>query len=189
MMSEFWNKRFGVKYSWGWEYMNSCEPVGLHNDYTASKVDGGKDYVVVGIIIPLDFKCGRDALWHEKLGLIGKENIYTVFYDRFENEPRKVMFSKGEMRYKDTGEVIDYRKTEMYDWHSLRYNPPETQYFKQFSDLRVSYAHQWVNYSPLIFDTRQWHSSSWYLKGNRVDDNAGEFKRSIIGFAAVRIEE
>ena len=40
----------------------------------------------------------------------------------------------------------------------------------------------------MIFDTRRWHSSSWFLNEKMLPDVSKEYKRSIIGFASIDVD-
>lgn len=176
-----WNKRLGMDYDWNWEYFHSGEPAGLHTDYLSfpNSWKPNKDkithdcFVVLGIIIPLEWNCKQP---------------YTVNYDIVSDEPRKLMYRQGEMRYLDNNSVYDYRSHWDYDPEVLKYNPKETQYHKEYADLKFHSAYEWDLGSCIVFDTRRWHSSSWFLSDERMPDVSTEYKRSIIGFASIDVD-
>jgi len=177
----YWNKRLGMDYDWNWEYFHSGEPAGLHTDYLSfpNSWKPNKDkithdcFVVLGIIIPLEWNCKQP---------------YTVNYDIVSDEPRKLMYRQGEMRYLDNNSVYDYRSHWDYDPEVLKYNPKETQYHKEYADLKFHSAYEWDLGSCIVFDTRRWHSSSWFLSDKRMPDVSTEYKRSIIGFASIDVD-
>lgn len=178
---EYFSKIMEVKYDWNWEYFHSGEPAGLHTDYTSfpnswkPKEDGiitHDCHIVIGIIIPLEWNCKQP---------------YTVNYNRTSDIPRKLKFRKGEMRYQDTDEIFPYRKDFVYDEDVLTYNPRGTEYYKEYADLKVHSVYKWEIGSAMIFDTRRWHSSSWFLSDSMLPDSSKEYKRSIIGFASTDI--
>ena len=39
----------------------------------------------------------------------------------------------------------------------------------------------------MVFDTRRWHSSSWFLTDNKLPDVSTEYKRAIIGFGSTDV--
>ena len=175
-----WNNKLGIDYDWNWEYFHSGEPAGLHTDYTSFPNSWrGKDvithdcYIVLGIIIPLEWNCTQP---------------YTVNYDRVSDEPRKLMYRQGEMRYLDDNSVYDYRSDWYYDPEVLKYNPKETQYHKEYADLKFHSAYTWRIGTAMLFDTRRWHSSSWFLDTPSVPEVSTEHKRSIIGFASIDVD-
>ena len=176
-----WNNRLGMDYDWNWEYFHSGEPAGLHTDYLSfpNSWKPNKDkithdcFVVLGIIIPLEWNCKQP---------------YTVNYDIVSDEPRKLMYRQGEMRYLDNNSVYDYRSHWDYDPEVLKYNPKETQYHKEYADLKFHSAYEWDLGSCIVFDTRRWHSSSWFLSDKRMPDVSTEYKRSIIGFASIDVD-
>jgi len=170
ILVDFLENHFLKKFGWHTEYFNSGEPAGLHTDGAVYK--GRKD--VVGVIIPLKYEC--------------ENTPHTVLYDRIETEYKKLMFGKGEMRYRDTGEVFKYRDKHVHDPESLKYNPKGTAYYKQYADLKVHSAYKWEIGTMLVFDTLRWHSSSWFLSTPDVPDQLREYKRSIIAFGDLKNE-
>jgi hypothetical protein len=177
----YWNNQLGIDYDWNWEYFHSGEPAGLHTDYLSfpNSWKPNKDkithdcFVVLGIIIPLEWNCKQP---------------YTVNYDIVSDEPRKLMYRQGEMRYLDNNSVYDYRSHWDYDPEVLKYNPKETQYHKEYADLKFHSAYEWDLGICIVFDTRRWHSSSWFLSDERMPDVSTEYKRSIIGFASIDVD-
>ena len=176
-LSNYISNVLGVTHDWNWEYFHSGEPVGLHTDYTAfpniwNATAGQECHVVVGVIIPLDWNCKQP---------------YTVNYNRTTDVPRKMLFRNGEMRYIDNNEIVNYRDTWEYDPISLVYNPEGTDCYRQFADLKVHSVYEWKLGTALVFDTKRWHSSSWFLKDKTLPDISTEYKRSIIGFGSINI--
>lgn len=180
-LSEYWNSKLTLDYDWNWEYFHSGEPAGLHTDYTSfpNSWRPNKEYMthdchlVLGVIIPLEWVCRQP---------------YTVMYDRMTYEPRKMIYRRGEMRYMDTDEVVAYRTNWNYDPEVMRYNPAHTAYAKEYADLKFHSAYEWRVGSCVVFDTRRWHSSSWFLSTNELPPVSTEYKRSIIGFASVDVD-
>jgi len=175
-----WNKQLGMDYDWNWEYFHSGEPAGLHTDYTSvpnSWRDGEEIthdcYIVLGIIIPLEWTCKQPA---------------TVNYNMLATEPRKLMYRQGEMRYLDDNSIYSYRSDWEYDEQVLHYNPRGTEYFKEYADLGFHSSYEWNLGSCIVFDTRRWHSSSWFLSDERMPEASTEYKRSIIGFASIDVD-
>jgi hypothetical protein len=128
--------------------------------------------VDIGVIIPLEWNCKQP---------------YTINYNRAEEFPRKVVFRKGEMRYIDTNEVINYRRAKQVDEEVAKYNPKGTEYYKLYQDLKVHSVYEWKLGTAMIFDTRRWHSSSWFLSDNMLPDTSSEYKRAIIGFGSTDV--
>tara|TARA_B100002019_G_scaffold212634_1_gene185381 strand:- start:4494 stop:5231 length:738 start_codon:yes stop_codon:yes gene_type:complete len=178
---DYWNKTFELDYDWTWEYFHSGEPAGLHTDYLSfpNSWKPNKDYithdcyVVMGIIIPLEWNCKQP---------------YTVNYNKIAESPRKLKFRKGEMRYQDNDEVYNYRTDYLYDEEVLKYNPSGTEYYKEYADLNFHSAYKWKVGTAMVFDTRRWHSSSWFIKDKMLPDTSTEYKRSIIGFASIDVD-
>jgi hypothetical protein len=179
---DYFTNIIGTEYDWTWEYFHSGEPAGLHTDYKSfpniwKPTDAGTlthdCHVVLGVIIPLEWNCKQP---------------YTINYNRISNIPRKLKFRKGEMRYQDTGEVIPYRDEFMYDNDVLSYNPQGTEYYKEYADLKLHSVYKWDVGTAMMFDTRRWHSSSWFLKDKMLPEVSVEYKRSIIGFASIDIK-
>lgn len=180
-LSKYWNSKLKLDYDWNWEYFHSGEPAGLHTDYTSfpNSWRPNKEYIthdchlVLGIIIPLEWNCKQP---------------YTVNYDRMTLEPRKMIYRRGEMRYMDTDEVVTYRTTWSFDPDVVQYNPAHTAYANEYADLKFHSAYEWSVGSCIVFDTRRWHSSSWFLSTNELPTVSVEYKRSIIGFASVDVD-
>lgn len=180
-MFNYLNSVLGFRYDWVFEYFHSGEPAGLHTDLNSipniwRTDENGKpthdSYTVVGVIIPLEWNCKQP---------------YTVNYDRISHEPKKLLFRKGEMRYKDSNIAIDYRKEWNYDSTVLEYNPKGTEYYKEYADLHVDSVYQWKVGTMMIFDASRWHSSSWFLSSDQLPVVSTEYKRAIIGFGSVDI--
>ena len=112
---------------------------------------------------------------------------YTINYNRVEESPRKVIFRKGEMRYTDNDEVINYRDKKELDEEVAKYNPKGTEYYKLYQDLKVHSVYEWKLGTAMVFDTSRWHSSSWFLTDNKLPDASTEYKRAIIGFGSTDI--
>ena len=91
------------------------------------------------------------------------------------------------MRYVDTNEPIMYRTQYEHDAEVLKYNPLDTEYAKEYADLKIHSAYKWELGTMLLFDTRRWHSSSWFLTTNTVQSPPTEYKRSIIAFGSIDI--
>jgi hypothetical protein len=180
-LSAHWNEQLGLDYDWNWEYFHSGEPAGLHTDYLSfpNSWKPNKDvithdcYLVLGIIIPLEWNCKQP---------------YTVNYDKLSDVPRKMLYRKGEMRYIDNDEVFEYRTERVLDPALAEYNPEHTEYSKEYLDLKLHSVYQWNIGTCMVFDTRRWHSSSWFLSDDRVPKISTEHKRSIIGFASVDVD-
>lgn len=180
-LSEYWNDVLGLDYDWNWEYFHSGEPAGLHTDYLSfpNSWKPNKEYIthdchlVLGVIIPLEWNCKQP---------------HTVMYDRISHEPRKMIYRRGEMRYMDTDEVVEYRTKYEYDPQVLEYNPIDTNYAKEYADLKFHSVYTWRIGSAVVFDTKRWHSSSWFLSEKMLPETSTEYKRSIIGFASVDVD-
>jgi len=158
---------------WNFEYFHSGEPVGLHTDYTTIPWDDEVEcQVVCGIIIPLEWNCKQP---------------YTINYNRTQDIPRKLMYRAGEMRYLDNNEIIHYRDKGIHDEESIKYNPKHTFYAGQFKDLLIHSVYQWKVGTCMLFDTKRWHSSSWFLSSDIIPDVSTEYKRSIVGFGSIDV--
>lgn len=172
-LESYLNNNIKANLNWNFEYFQSGEPAGLHTDFELTPWNKDIDCRLdVGVIIPLKWNCKQP---------------YTIFYDRVESVPRKLIYRKGEMRYKDTNEVINYRDSWVYDEEVLKYNPKGTQYYREYADLKIKSLYEWEVGSMCVFDTRRWHSSSWFLSTDNLPDISTEFKRSIIGFGSVDV--
>lgn len=181
-LTDYFTKLMDHKYDWNFEYFHSGEPAGLHTDYTSfpnswkPKADGvitHDCHIILGVIIPLDWNCKQP---------------YTINYDIVSTIPRKLIYRKGEMRYQDNNEIYEYRKDYLFDDEVLKYNPEGTEYYKEYADLKFHSAYKWEVGTAMIFDTRRWHSSSWFIKQKMLPDVSTEYKRSIIGFASIDVD-
>lgn len=181
-LAAYVNGKLGTTFDWNFEYFRSGEPAGLHTDYLSvpnswrPKEEGmitHDCHIVVGIIIPLDWNCKQP---------------YTVSYDRVSTVPRKLMFKRGEMRYVDNDEIVPYRTKWEYDPEVMKYNPTNTQYHKEYADLKLHSVYEWKKGTMLVFDTARWHSSSWYLSTDTIPETSTEYKKSIIGFGSIDVD-
>lgn len=180
-LAQYLNNTLKMEFDWNFEYFKSSEPAGLHTDYLSFEnswkpkemnVITHDCHLVVGVIIPLEWNCKQP---------------YTVSYNRVSTEPRKLIYRKGEMRYMDNNEVVEYRTDWNYDLEVLKYNPEGTEYYREYADLTVHSAYEWKLGTMTVFDTSRWHSSSWFLSTDMVVKPATEFKKSIIGFGSVDV--
>jgi hypothetical protein len=172
ILSKYFSDKLGY-FDWSFQYFHSGEPAGLHTDYTIVPWDNEVECRVdVGVIIPLEWNCKQP---------------YTINYNRVEESPRKVIFRKGEMRYTDNDEVINYRDKKELDEEVAKYNPKGTEYYKLYQDLKVHSVYEWKLGTAMVFDTSRWHSSSWFLTDNKLPDASTEYKRAIIGFGSTDI--
>lgn len=180
-ISSYLNNKLKMSFDWTAEYFQSSEPAGLHTDYTSTPnswkpkemgVITHDCHLIVGVIIPLN--------WNSK-------QPYTINYNRIADTPRKLIYRKGEMRYIDTGESVPYRDKWIYHPGVLEYNPEDTEYYREYADLEIHSAYKWEIGTMLVFDTRRWHSSSWFLSDNTVQNPPKEYKRSIIAFGSIDI--
>lgn len=181
-LDNYFTKLMNYRYDWNWEYFHSGEPAGLHTDYVSfpnswkPKEDGiitHDCHIILGVIIPLDWNCKQP---------------YTINYDRVSDIPRKLLYKKGEMRYQDNNEIFEYRNNWIYDNEVLTYNPKGSEYYKEYANLKIHSVYKWTLGTALIFDTKRWHSSSWFLKDQMLPKLSTEFKRSIIGFASIDVD-
>ena len=173
-LSGYFNKQLNENYDWYFEYFHSAEPAALHTDYDAVPWDEKSDcHIVVGVIIPLEWKCLQP---------------YTVNYNMVSNVPRKMKYSKGEMRYQDTGEIFNYRTEGTFDEEVAKYNPKGTDYWKIYQDLKVHSVYKWQVGTFMLFDTKRWHSSNWFLSKDTLTNESQEYKRSIIGFGSIDVQ-
>ena len=104
------------------------------------------------------------------------------------NVPRKMKYSKGEMRYQDTGEIFNYRTEGTLDEEVAKYNPKGTDYWKIYQDLKVHSVYEWQVGTFMLFDTKRWHSSNWFLSKDNLTNESQEYKRSIIGFGSIDVQ-
>jgi len=181
-LSSYINNQLATTFDWNFEYFKSGEPAGLHTDYVSipnswkPKEDGvitHDCHIVIGVIIPLEWNCKQP---------------YTVNYNRVSSAPRKLIYRKGEMRYMDNNDVIDYRTDWIYDDDVLKYNPAHTQYHREYADLKVHSVYEWQLGTMMVFETARWHSSSWFLNSDTIPDSVSEYKKSIIGFGSIDID-
>lgn len=173
-LQNYMNNITGVYNDWNFDYFQSGEPAGLHTDNeTVPWSDDIECHVVVGCIIPLEWNCKQP---------------YTVNYNRVSTIPRKMLYRKGEMRYKDNDEIFEYRTNWKHDEESLKYNPIDCAYAKEYVDLKVDSVYEWKINTLMLFDTARWHSSSWFLSTNDIPDVSTEYKKSIIGFGSIDVQ-
>ena len=173
-LSNYFSDKLG-HFDWAFQYFHSGEPAGLHTDYTVVPWDDKVECRVdVGVIVPLEWNCKQP---------------YTINYNRVEEQPRKVVFRKGEMRYTDNNEIINYRQENQLDQEVAKYNPGGTEYYKLYYDLKVHSVYKWEQGTAMVFDTRRWHSSSWFLTDNKLPDVSTEYKRAIIGFGSTDVQK
>jgi hypothetical protein len=178
-LTKYFANTLARDYDWHWEYFHSGQPVGLHTDYTAfpnvwNTAAKQECHVVVGIIIPLE--------WNSK-------QPYTVNYNKITDVPRKLKYMEGEMRYVDNYEIFNYRDKWEYDTESLVYNPKKTENYKQFADLKIHSVYKWEIGTAMVFDTKRWHSSSWFLSDAELPKVSVEYKRSILGLGSININK
>lgn len=175
-ISSYLNKHV-LTCDWTIEYFKSYEPAGLHTDYVSfpntwiSETDVDC-HIMVGVIIPLKWK---------------SKQPYTVTYNRVETSPRKLVYKQGNMRYIDTNEIVEYRHKWEYDSEVLKHNPINTMYYKEYADLHVDFAYMWQLGTMLVFDTRRWHSSSWFLSTDTIPQVPLEYKESLVAFGSVNV--
>lgn len=181
-LSRYLNTMLGSTFDWNFEYFRSGEPAGLHTDYLSvpnswRPAEEGMIthdcHIVIGVIIPLEWNCKQP---------------YTVNYDKVATEPRKLKFKRGEMRYVDNDEVVPYRTNWQYDPEVLKYNPMNTQYHKEYADLKVHSVYEWKKGTMMVFDTARWHSSSWFLSTDGIPEISTEYKKSVIGFGSIDVD-
>lgn len=180
-LTEYLNAVVGIDFDWNFEYFRSSEPAGLHTDYVSFEnswkpkemnVVTHDCHLIVGVIIPLEWNCKQP---------------FTVNYNRKSDVPRKLIYRKGEMRYVDNDDVVNYRTKWEYDPDVLKYNPEGTEYYREYADLKLHSVYEWQKGTMMIFDTARWHSSSWFLSTVRVVKPAAEFKKSIVGFGSIDV--
>lgn len=175
-LMKYMNGKFNEYFDWHFEYFRSGEPAGLHTDYETYAWDHWGEkidcHTIVGCIIPLDWTCERIP--------------FTINYDRCSTVPRKLMYTKGAMRYIDNEDYIQYKTGEV-DKHVAEYNPADTEYHKLYEGLKIHSVYKWEVGTMMLFDAARWHSSSWFLKDKVVPQVANEYKQSIIGFGSVDV--
>ena len=169
------NKMLDKKFDWNFEFFHSGEPVNLHTDYTTIPWDDETVcHVVVGCIIPLNWNCAKIP--------------YTINYENMQLEPRKMMFRKDDMIYLDTKEAFKYRQEfPMWDKRVLKHHPNGTEYFDTYGDMRWHSEFEWERGRMILFDTRRWHSSSWWTTSSDIIPNSPEYKESLTGFGSVDV--
>lgn len=192
-LKKYLNSVVGKELDWGLEYFHSGEPAGLHTDWDRQYYNNPYCYegsngeithyneIVLGVIIPLE--------WNSR-------QPYTVNYNKVATEPRKLMYRQGEMRFKDTNEIIDYRGSPNwweweYDDEVTKYNPIGCAYLGEYANLKVDSVYKWKLGTMMVFDPARWHSSSWFLSTRFIPDSfelSKEYKRAIIGFGTVNVE-
>ena len=172
-LSSYFNEKIDEKFDWKFEYFHSGEPASIHTDYDTIPWDDKSDcHVVVGIIIPLEWKCKQP---------------YTINFTRKEEYPRKLIYRNGGMRYTDTGEEVIYRTEEKLDKEVEKYIPYDCEYRKMFYDLQIESVYKWEIGTFMLFDTARWHASSWFLTNRLLQDAGDEYKSSIIGFGSIDV--
>ena len=173
-LESFLNKTHNTNYEWTFEYFHSAAPVGLHTDYDRKVYSrGGHFEIVAGFIAPCTWTCKQP---------------YTINYNKEQSEPRKLIYKQGHMRYLDNNEIIDYRINKNITSDIENYIPKECEMYEQMQDIEIQDVYKWEVGTYMLFDTRRWHSSSWYSSSNKYKDlDLTEYKRSIIGFATVSV--
>lgn len=169
-------------YDWTWEYYRSGEPVGMHTDYKSFdnvwyQSDPARKlqcHVVLGLLVPLS--------WTSK-------QPYTLFFDKFSSRDKKLIFSKGHMRYQESGEIVEYQTDLLYDPAVLEHIPEHVEYGNQSADLKLHNVYKWQVNTGCFFDTRQWHASSWFLEETSCPPMVTKSKTGIIGFASINVEK
>ena len=175
MIGDRMNEFLQVDMDWNFEFCHSGEPVGLHTDYKLQPWDEKTECaVLVGIIIPL--------YWNTK------KTPYTINYDKLCEVPRKMIYREGEMRYVDNNEIFHYRDNWKYHESVLEHQPRNTQYIKEYADLKVHSTYEWEIGTMMMFDTKRWHSSSWFIDSSRIESNSLEYKESIVGFGSIDVQ-
>lgn len=182
-LESFLNNKHNTDYDWTFEYFHSAAPVGIHTDYDKRVYpnpdkNGIKYYeMVAGFIAPIEWTCKQP---------------YTLNFDRLQVEPRKIMWKpdhkskqpEPNLRYLDTNEVINYRTTGKITNNIEKYVPEDCVMYEQMQDIEIHDVYKWEIGTYMLFDTRRWHSSSWYSSKKKYNDlDLSEYKRSIIGFA------
>jgi hypothetical protein len=139
--------------------------VGLHTDYTVDE----KGYeLVAGVIIPLYWTCLHP---------------YTISYDKFTED--KLMYKHNAMRNEDDSNIIDWQTKEFFDPQLFLHFPKGVKYRKQVYDLKALDIYKWNTQTAYVFNTKQWHNSSWFLKDKELPSKmGGPWKLSIIGFGS-----
>jgi len=170
-LENFLNKRLDLEFNWNFEFFHSGEPVGLHTDYTIEPWDKETSCeVLVGVIIPLDWNTMKTP--------------YTVNYNRTVDIPRKMMYKGGEMRYLDNNEVFSYRTLGDFDDEVLQFQPRDCEYINEYADLKIHSVCSWEIGAMILFDTKRWHSSSWFTESKTIVENSREYKEALVGFGS-----
>lgn len=169
------NQKHNTDYEWTFEYFHSASPVGLHTDYdkkTYSKKDenGIRYYeILAGFIAPIEWTCKQP---------------YTLTYNKIQAVPRKLMYKQKQMRYLDNNEIVDYRQHGKITSNIEKYVSKNCDMYEQMQDIEISSVYEWQLGTYMLFDTKRWHSSSWYSSADTYKElKLTEYKRSIIGFA------
>ena len=150
---------------WTFDYFQSNVPVGLHTDYF---VNDENYEVVAGIVIPLYWTCKQP---------------YSITFDKFSNE--KLMFKNGAMRNSDNTTVINWQTHQYWDSALNLHFPKGVKYRKQMWDLKVADVYKWKEGTAFVFNTKQWHTSSWFLESSTLPNRiGGKWKMAIIGFGS-----
>lgn len=172
LLSNIINKLCKRKLNWFFEFFYATEPVGLHNDYLQQYWDEESDTRdVSGVLIPIDWSCKQP---------------YTIFFDKF-TDTGKLIYRQGEMRDHKTNEIYHYRDSNVIEKEIDYFHPPRSEFRRQFENLRIDKAYLYQKDTIFIFDTRQWHSSSWFLEDLTVKPYRTEYKLIISGFGALNI--
>jgi hypothetical protein len=171
-LANYVTEAIGKKFDWGFDFFISGEPVGLHTDYTVVPWnDEVSCRVDVGVIIPIEWNCKQP---------------YTLSYNKSAIKPVKVMFNGKEL-VDDNGNIIHYREKYEYDPKIFKYHPEGTPHLIQYADLKIDEVFEWTKGSMYVFDTKKWHSSSWFLSTDHIPDTSVEHKFFIVGFGSVDI--
>jgi len=158
---------------WNFDFFHSGEPVGLHTDYDVVPWDEKEESIVTtGIIIPIGWTCKQP---------------YTLIYDHFEPSPNKLMYNNGAMRTAD-GTKMDPERADWYDYEVERHNPKGTMHHKELNGIKIIEEYEWKIGTAFVFDTRYWHSSSWFLPTPDIEDDSSVFKRMVVGFGSVDVQ-
>jgi hypothetical protein len=64
-----------------------------------------------------------------------------------------------------------------------QYVPKTCEMYEQMKDIEIESVYKWEIGTYMLFDTRRWHSSSWYSRFNTFEESTEDYKRSVIGFA------
>ncbi len=173
-LNEYLNDKHNTNLKWSFDFFHSCTPLVLHTDYMIDK-EGYE--IVAGCIIPLDWNCKQP---------------YTLNFNKVQQEPRKLMYRpdftskypKAEMRYLDNkDELVDYITDGVPCPGIEKYVPKTCEMYEQMKDIEIESVYEWKIGTYMLFDTRRWHSSSWYSRFNTFEESTEDYKRSIIGFA------